>query len=389
MEILNTSSQNILKELYPSAEKALAKKENQAHVQKMVSDYLDKNNDKLTTLGPMFRTIFSGEDKERLFNILDITPIQIKTTINNSSYIESSWKKIADPFFIACVMGVRYATIKNDNDLRTSFLIYLTLALYPSLHFKYFKFQPIENIMNYTINNLSNKYKIKQMGTMYHALLDTILVSHENEKSDIIRGYDKDFIDYVNSAQARINSMMKNIADEYYKNHKNQNYLNTEEEKNTDDEFRVVDSNIFSVDKTTNQVVLKLLVDGPNIKLIDFSAKLCSVSINELRNYINSMVVGEHREEIKTIIENILFLYLYNEQNRIEEINSNKFMMYCIELYRKSNTTDKNILKIKEILDLWLKRVDIYKKTQRLATINDFRRAIFLFFVFSIQKINA
>ena len=204
--------------------------------------------------------------------------------------------------------------------------------------------------MNYTINNLTNKYKIKQMGSIYNALLDTTLVSHENAKDDLIKGDDKAIIDYLNSAQTRINSMLKNIADEYYNNHKQQNYLNLEEDKNTEDDFRMADSNIFSVDKLTNQVLLKLLIDGPNIRLIDYAAKLCSVSVSELRNYINFMVVDENREEIKTIIENIIFLYIFNEQNKAEEITSNKFMIYCLELYRKSNTTDKNILKIKEIL---------------------------------------
>jgi hypothetical protein len=383
---MDSTSNVLLKDLYPSVEKALNNKSNIDIIKKFISEYIDRNNEKLSTLGPLYRTIFSMEDKERLFNVLELSPLQIKDGIKKSSYIQASWKKIADPFYIACVLAIRYATIKKEEELKTSLLIYFTLSLYPSLHFKYFKYQPNENIMNYTINNLSNKYKIKQLGTIYHTLLDTILVSHENEYTDIIRGWDKDVADYINSGQARINSLLKNISDEYYTNHKNQNYLNLEEEKETDDEFRTADSNIFSVERITNQVVLKLIVDGPNIKLIDFSAKLCSVSVNELRNYINSMVLSDNREEIKTIVENIVFLYIFDEQNKVTEINSTKFMMYCIELYRKSNTLDKNIIKIKEILDLWLTRVDVYKKTQRLATINNFRRAIFLFFVFTIQK---
>ncbi|MNT90802.1 hypothetical protein D3C72_2317930 [compost metagenome] len=56
-----------------------------------------------------------------------------------------------------------------------------------------------------------------------------------------------------------------------------------------------------------------------------------------------------------------------------------------MEMYRKSNTTDKNIIAVKKILDEWLHDLGTYKKTQRLATINDFRRALFTFMVFSIQ----
>ena len=379
----------ILKEIYPTIEGALKNKSTEEEIKKVVNFYLDKNNEKLTTIGPSQRIIFSIEDKEKLFNALDVSPVQIKKAIDKSTYIKSSWKKIADPFFVACVLGIRYSIIHKKDELRTILIIYLTVALYPSLHFKYFKFEPNENIMQYTINSLSNKYKIRQMGSMYNALLDTTLVSHENSKRDLVRGDDKSIIDYLNSCQTRLNSMLKNIADEYYKNHKNQNYLNLEEDKNTEDEFRVADSNIFSVDKITNQVLLKLLVDGPSIRLIDYAAKLCSVSVSELRNYINLMVIDENKEDMKNLIENIVFLFIYDQHNKADEISSNKFMIYCIELYKKSNTTNKNIMKIKLILDKWLTQIDIYKKTQRLATINDFRRAIFLFFVFTIQRVNS
>jgi hypothetical protein len=80
----------------------------------------------------------------------------------------------------------------------------------------------------------------------------------------------------------------------------------------------------------------------------------------------------------------MLFLYLFNDQNTVQEVGSNRFLVYCLDTYKKSNTTDENIIKIKRVLDKWLDDLGTYKKTQRLATINNFRRALFMFFVMSI-----
>jgi len=100
------------------------------------------------------------------------------------------------------------------------------------------------------------------------------------------------------------------------------------------------------------------------------------------------MVSNENINDIKLIIESILFLYMFDNKNKLEDINSDKFLLHCLDIYKRSNTTDENIIKIKKILDSWLDELGTYKKTQRLATINNFRRAIYTFFVMSIQYAN-
>ena len=155
-----------------------------------------------------------------------------------------------------------------------------------------------------------------------------------------------------------------------------------------EENYREAESNTYAVEKLTNGVVLKLIVNGPNMKFVNLAAKICKVSVSELRNYTTTMVTSDNKEEIQQIIESILFLYLFDDKNKLQEINTDKFFMYCIDIYKKSNTTDENIIRIKTILDSWLERLGTYKKTQRLNTINDFRRALYMFFVISIQYAN-
>lgn len=379
----------ILNTFYSSVEKALSDPNNVKKIKLAVNEFIDRNRDKLTALGPTYKIIFTDSDMEKIFDAIDIPAIKIKEVIDKTPYLKNQKIITITPFNVIMPLLIRYFKLKKNEDMVNTCLIYLTLSTYPMVHYKYFRYEPNENIMNYTINNLSNKFKIKQSGTLYQSLIDMAVVSDKNYHAAVLRCTDKDIVDYLMSLKTRLSTRLKKISTEFYKNEKNKLYLNIEIDNTTDeDNYHEADSNMFLVDRVTNNVVLKLLVDGPNFNLIKLSANYCQVSVNELRNYIHTMINTENREEIKQIIESILYLFFYDSQNTKEQINSNKFLLYCLELYKKSNTTDKNIIKIKRILDGWLERLGTYKKTQRLATINNFRKALFMFFVTTIQTAN-
>lgn len=382
---MSTTDKVLIKELYPLVEKGLSKKQNRESLKRAITDFLDRNTEKLTAIGPSQIIIFSDKDSESLFKAIEVDPDTISAIIKKASHIKSHWETMRRPFNSGCAMAIRYFTLNKDEEMVQLTLVYFTMFMYPLLHKKFFKYGANEQIMNYTINNLSNKYKIKQSGTLFAALLDTTKVCYATNKKKIESGTDKEIVDYINDERTRLNMLLRNIANEYFENHKKQLYLNTEIDRFDEDNYREADSNTFAIERITNNVVLKMVVDGPNIKYVTLAAKLSQVSVNELRNYVNQMVTSEKREDIKKIVENILFLYIFDSQNSIQEVNSNKFLMYCVETYKKSNTTNKNIIEIKKILDEWLEDLGTYKKTQRLATINNFRRALFLVFIISIQ----
>lgn len=375
----------LLTELYPTVEKSLSNPKNTKDILNAVNSFLDRNAEKLTTVGPVHRIIFSEADMKKLYDAIGTGPNEIKRLIEKSTVIKSQWQIMNNPFNSAIAMTIRYAMLKNQKLLQP-LLIYLTMSMYPSIHKKYFDFEPHENIMNYTINNLSNKYKIKQQGTIYNALVDTTKNCYDNNLNKLKKGMDKDIVDFIMDEKTRLNSLIKNISKEFYANHEAGKYLNTESDSFEEDNYHESDSNVYAINKMSNQVVLKLVVDGPDMKIVNLSAKLCQVSVSELRNYVSTMIVSEKREDITEIVNSILFLYLFDSQNTLDEIRTNKFLIYCSEVYKKSNTSDENIIKIKKILDKWLEDLGTYKKTQRLATINNFRRSLYMFFVMTIMQ---
>lgn len=372
-------------ELYPYVEKAFSNKKNITEFEKIVGRYIDKNSDILSAIGPTKMLYFSDNDKNVIYSLIGISAQDVKSIQNKSKDIKKTGKIMANQFNSMMGMIVRYFTIaKNENLVHLS-MLYLTLSMYPSVFHKYFKYEPNENIMNYTVNNLSNKYKLKQTSNLMVAVDETGFGGYTLHKSDLIAGTDNAVMQLVFAVKTRLNSFMKKLAREYYKNHQDGKYLNTEFETNSEDNFREADSSTYAISRLVDKVALRLIIDGAPVKLINMAAKTNNVSVNELRNYVNSLMIENNTNEIKAVVESILFLYLFDEQNTIEDVTNNKFLLYCLDVYRRSNTTDENVVKIKKVLDMWLERLGTYKKTQRIATINNFRRALYTFFVMSIM----
>lgn len=375
----------LLTKLYPTVEKSLAIKSNEDKMMKTIGDYIDRNMDKLSKPGPVDRVPFETRDSQDFIDATGLTTAQIKDAIKESTYIKNTWRVMATPFYTANTLAIRYYTLKNNKDKCHLLAGYLCFSMYPLIHWNYFRYGVNENIMNYTIANLSNKYKFKTLGSTYAALMDMAVGCYDHHKEKIKKGGDKEITDFVNDMHSRLNDRLKNVANEFYKNYDEGKYLNVDTDSTEEDNYHEADNNSFAIDRILNNVITKLVVQGPNMKLVNMAAKMSGVSVNELRNYTNNLVDEEHKDEIRDLCESILYIYLFENQNRPEEIKSNQFLIDSLEVYKRSNSNDKNVNKIKSILDLWIQDLDVYKKTQRVATINNFRRALYIFFVLSIQ----
>ena len=135
------SMTSLVDNVYPIIESTL--KSNPKNIEKIksvVAEYLDKNMNKLSSPGPTTRTLFSDSDKQELFLATGVNSELINKVIADSAYIKNHWKNIASPFNVACALTITFAKRNNDEELGNYVLMYLTLSMYPSLHYKYFRF---------------------------------------------------------------------------------------------------------------------------------------------------------------------------------------------------------------------------------------------------------
>ena len=383
------SNTALLDNIYPIIEGTFNSNPNNIKaLQNTISAYLDRNMSKLSTSGPIHRTLFIDSDKNALFNATGVRPELVNKVIPESNYIKNHWKNIASPFNVVSALVICYAKRKNNSDLAAFALMYLVLSMYPSLHHKYFPFEPDEQIMDYTINNLSNKYKIKQQGTIWNALLDTAIICDKTYTKNIINASDKDITGYIEALKTRLNALIKKIRNEFGKNYNDKNIIGVEKDNEDPNAFSQAESNTYMVERLSNSINLKLAMSGPDLKIVEVCSRLNDISMNDLRTVVTSMVSDkENSKDIKKMIASILVLFISEGQAKVSEIRTNKFVLTCLQIYKKSNTGNKSIIAIKSLLDLWLARYSTrYKASNRPATLNNFRKALFTFFIFTIQQ---
>ena len=385
----------IYNNLYPIVKKNLSadKKSAEKELKRIILRFVDRNNESLTKSGPVDRIPFLDKDSDDFMKIIGLDNAMIKKAIKDSDYINSSWKVVARGFYTAASLTISYFLETKNYDMAKLVASYLSLSMYPLVHFKYWKHGVNENIMNYTITNVSNKYKFKQLGTVYNTMCemaDNCLELHTKrltpqEGKPIL---DKIYVDFINDMHSRLNDKFKNINNEYINNHANGNYLNIDSDSDDEDNYYEADNSSYAIERILNNTLTKLVVQGVNMRLVTYAAKACQVSVNELRTQLVYLVTNERRDDIKIILESILQLYLFDTQHSTKDIHSSQFIGFCLDVYKRSNSTDKNVLTIKKVLDRWIVDIDLYKKTQRAATINNFRRAMYVFFVLNIQFYN-
>ena len=288
--------------------------------------------------------------------------------------------------FYCCI---RYYHIKKDEKgLNTALAIY-ALADYPAVFSTFFKYGADPAVMQYTIDNLTEKYIIKQQGNIFGALFVSIQNSYSFLKNWMGDASDKEIIRWIQRIRNDQKSMIKKICDQYMKNHAAG--LRVVLTKDTYDEVPLdveAQNKTSSVEIVGRKITLKILTQDVNLKLISIVARISGVSISECRFYITKILTEKYSEDIQRFIEAILFLYLYDENKKAEDINSRYFLHWSEDLFRKTNSNNDNIRRIKQTLDKWAEETGVHDKYKREASRVSYKKAIFFYFIFSIQAYN-
>lgn len=372
-----------LDKLYPKVEVKL--KSGLYQLTKEIARFLDARNSKLSEQGPTERILFSDTERLKFCQLMGLSMTEIDNCIDLATG-GNRFITIHKPFNIACVLAIR-ACRKMKKHKEEKLISYLLgISLYSGRHVKYFKFLPNKNIMAYTINHMSNKYMVKQLGTIGRTIEYTCVTNHEKYTQLIENCSDADVHNYIMNLNTRINGMLQNIATEFYKNHEQGNYMNTEEDNYTEENYYQTDNNSLVIDRISSNIALSMVAKGLDHTLAEAAAKQSGISVAALKNAI--MEINTRRDnEIKELVTNILQVYLEGGTYTPRSIKSRNFIAVCHALYLKSNTSNESILKIKEILDVWLTECsDNYNKTERIATKNNFRKAVYMYYVLNITK---
>jgi hypothetical protein len=361
-----------------------------------IQKYFDANHAIIFDSSPAQRLIFAVKDQNVVFDLTDIAPEEVsgyivstlKDNVKEFGYVNKrgeAFVLLNDPFTMLSWLVIRELTIQKKDTEAQLFIMYLSMKFFSSRQRRSWQFPPNPQIMAYTMNNLSNKFKYKQLQNNYNVIKDTVMTSHETYKRILTDGTDEAYLTYIPQMENRIGKIINGIAEEYYDNRDKKNYLNTE--KSFDDKDEMVDKTNLS--DTIHQLAQSVVHDYVSMKINMGLTKLVSNKNNlpfmTVYQALNEIRIKENPETLDSMLRMLFNIISDADPQAFEKVCSSDFITMALRQISISNTTNQDLIQIKVILDKFLMlHCSKYAATNRIPTKMAYRNAVYSYFVYLI-----
>lgn len=361
----------------------------------------------------LYDVFFFATDKDRLYDVFDITHDNIKDAIKpltvNNDPINPSWQVSSEPFNLFCVW-VMHKTInsklstQDTQELLALLMRYLHYSFFSSLSNRRFQHKPNEGVMRATIESLSGKPGIVQHGT-WRKVIEHRSDFMTDPKSGFYRnlkhfGPDPDVLRVITDAQTSIRSMINTVTGRFYELLEEKRTIDTYGTIDSVDGEKVLKDTVGMVDQLTTRLGNDVLsgsdfIDGAHIKLLcginkELKPSMFRQLLNRYIDLANHQSKRGTLDEISTIkkeqyytghrilvmkIVEVTYHYLVN--NKVNMSNKFEIMKATQNAYRSSQLADEDLLMIKRSVGLL---IDNFPGTTRANT-KTILRASFITYV--------
>lgn len=355
---------------------------------KIVASYIDKNAESLMIMGPYKKLMFIEKDVlPPMYALLGMTDKEVTAIIKQCPLIKSHFNTLNNPFFFmmtALAMIYGDQTDARSKEAEECAMLFMALRFYSSRQQQMWPYEANQEIMEYTINNLNNKYMIKTEKTIFGVLKRIVHGNNETVGSVLRKTHtDKYFMYFITNVSTKINNTLSNIWKEYKKNYDNKKYLNSDSDRYDDENDTIKDlSNISSTITGMSERVYGRIKTNPiSDKMLLDATNITKLKISSVKSTLAELIDHE-TDVLKELITLILQSFFLNPKNTTSMVKSKYFAIFCLNNYKVSNSKDPLILRIKEILDIWIKEYGSkYIRLNREATLINFRKAIYIYIV--------
>ncbi|WP_368880276.1 hypothetical protein [Proteus mirabilis] len=356
-------------------------------LQTYIIKYMDRNHEVIFAQGPLHKLFFSKADQAYILDQLKISDKEVKTVMKGVKSVKASWQVMNNPFLILCCLMIREMYRQKKDREAHYLLMFMSLKIYSGLFQKYFKHGVTEQIMNFTINDLSDKFKYKTLGNNYKVIEDIVTNSDRSYREKLLKGEDEDILKvYLIQIFNRLNKVICNIARNYYNNRASKRYLNTV--RSFDDEEG------GAIDFETSDGVINSLAENVTTYFVSSSVNVQLVKSVSLRNHLpngtvfqtlTSIKKDEKPSEILNMMKDILSVIYEADNGLLSRICTRQFAVVAIKQLSVSNTKNESLIRLKDKLDQLLNEYcSKYAMTDRKATKMSYRNALYSYFVYLI-----
>lgn len=343
------------------------------------------------TVGEDANVVFRccGVEREEVDKVLAEALIKLKLDKTGNSK-DSQATNVTS---LRAILIMAMAYFYSDKEKMKILALYYAYSIYYSVFTLFFGSSDRINkeCMEYTVNEMTNKFVLKRVGSLDELLYYTMNVAIEKYTDRYKRLADIDIVDQIMAFKTRISHAFRNIRGEYNKNYNKGGRIFESIEKNAEGEY-IMDreNNLMLVDGLASKYATKFFQTDINVKNVNLASNICDASRNEIKSAIDLLRKEGDSREVKEFYQCLFYLFFTaNPKATARDINSTKFLASADAIYKKGNSNDKNILRIKALSHKWLKTgSNTYRSTTRVPTINNFRKAIFMYFVLSVSTGN-
>jgi hypothetical protein len=392
------TSTHIYDNIFPKISTSLNSPANVRKIQEFFSNVKgNSTNFEALSMSVPYKSLFiHHKDEQKYFETIGMSGQEILRVINTSPHIpKDSWFTVKNPMYMSLLLVAIYFKNKKNEQIFKAVMQLWSIYMYKNVKSKYFNPRKTgENAlhcMNYTINRLSYKNDLKK----YKNIEETINKKtemfiknwFEERKKDVTgKVTDEILCNMINDNHRRYDTLFKNFYSEFKKDLDTGNYLNVDQDIDTEDEYIESDNVSFMVEKNTQKVMNKfILTTYPNGKIME---QVCSrepgCSINNLRNMLN-YIYSDNEKEFEKIVRVVIQIYLFEYKKKVDDLKTFDFELTMKSHYKKQSIDDKNLNELKKSIDNIVDKSGLTKKITRAATLNDCKRGLFLYIIIYIR----
>lgn len=375
----------------------LSKPDNRNKIGEFLAKFIDDHMDQLSTSGPVNSFTFGDKETKifyELFNIDKDTILDIwfkmidETYYGKISKFFTGWIENAPHKLLFGAITIE-AIQKNYEDIIECMTYLWPLCEYPMLFREYWRTSVRSDVMDYTIERLGNKFKIKAKN------LNTLLaLLHYDGKSALMSHYEKlkegadnSYADFLQRNKSQLNNTLKNISREYYRNIESNATQHKQVEEFEDGSKAEQEGNQTNIAAIVDNTITKMTSTEMNLAFIRMTAEAAKVDKDNLKNFIN-LIMADKNNRMTKFIEDILIAFF--EKNPTASDIGGNFVNFALSLYKSIGISKNEVYsEIRNILNYWMfEIIDIRKMYQREPTVISYTRAIYNYFIFLINSFN-
>lgn len=373
--------------LYESIKDNLKDKKAQDAFLKSLETIFFENQEILASSGLYSRPLLTNQPIYDLTGGSHNEYVRAMTLSSDMKPVAKSFKN--ESFYLRMILATKYYLEVKDEKMLNAVLSYSVLKLYSLLYLTYFTHGSAKvKVMDYTINNLSNKFDIKRLGSLYKALIKLSETNLENYRERLLNDEDNDMFEYMEGFRTRVNSFIKNIYDVFKYNYTHNLYLKIDKTSAINSE-----NEEFDLERDTRSSVISRFTQ--NFRLWFTSAPVNKKGIRlalEMESLISESVLINLVQEVKEDRSDALELVISGMLGGILEklkksdlslICSESFTAFALSTFNKINISDSNIINIREGLTYYVKLV--YGEDVKESVTLRYRKALLLYLIVTIQ----